>query len=82
VSLVENIGYGKEATHTRAAPGWLKKMKYGHISHITHPGQAAIDEAADRYTSQTIYGTSSIAIKLKRIVKNNALLYNLYKRIS
>jgi hypothetical protein len=82
VSLVRNIGYGKEATHTRAAPAWFKKINYGNIPHIIHPEKEAIDEAADRYTIQTLYGTGSLSIKLKKIVKNNALLYNLYKRIS
>lgn len=82
VSLVKNIGYGKEATHTRAAPGWFKKIRYGAITEISHPGNSNIDEEADRYTLNTLYSPGSLSIRLKKIVKNNTLLHKLYKRIS
>lgn len=82
ISLVKNIGYGKEATHTRSAPRWFKKIQYGSITDISHPAENSIDEAADRYTINTLYNTGSLSIKLKKIVKNNTLLYSLYKRIS
>jgi hypothetical protein len=82
VSLVKNIGYGKTATHTRSIPRWFSKIQYGKITDITHPDESNIDEEADRYTANTLYSTGSLSIGLKKIVKNNTLLYNMYKRIS
>ena len=82
VSLVKNIGYGKKATHTRSVPRWFNKIQYGKIADIRHPDGNNIDEEADRYTVNTLYSPGSLSIGLKKIMKNNTLLYNLYKRIS
>lgn len=82
INLVRNIGYGKGATHTHTVPGWFKKVKYGAIHHIIHPVENNIDELADNYSANTLYGTNSFTIKLKKIVKKNAFLYNLCKRIA
>ncbi|MGF6849123.1 hypothetical protein QFZ51_004358 [Chitinophaga sp. W3I9] len=81
ISLVRNIGYGKEATHTRSTPRWFRKIHYGAITDIIHPGENNIDEAADQYTINTLYNSGRLSIRLKKIVKNNRLLYSLYKRI-
>ncbi|MEZ2335355.1 nucleotide-diphospho-sugar transferase [Mucilaginibacter sp. RCC_168] len=82
VSLVKNIGYGKKATHTRSVPRWFNKIQYGKITEIRHPDEINIDEEADRYTINTVFNPGSLSIGLKKIVKNNTLLYNMYKRIS
>jgi hypothetical protein len=82
VSLVKNIGYGKNATHTHSVPRWFNNIQYGKITHIKHPDVNDIDEEADRYTVNTLYNTGSLSIGLKKTVKNNTLLYNLYKRIA
>ncbi|MDR6650487.1 UNVERIFIED_ORG: hypothetical protein DFS12_11093 [Chitinophaga ginsengisegetis] len=82
ISLVKNIGYGKDATHTRVIPRWFKRIQYGTIADIIHPGSSNINEEADRYTINTLYSPGRLFVKLKKIVKNNTLLYNLYKRIS
>ncbi|MGO4293669.1 hypothetical protein [Chitinophaga sp. RAB17] len=82
ISLVKNIGYGKASTHTRFTPGWFKKIKYGSITDIIHPGKNSIQEEADRYTVATVYSPGSLSIRLKKIVKKNPLLYGLYKRIT
>ncbi len=81
VSLVKNIGYGEQATHTHAIPQWFNKIQYGKIAEIKHPEKNNIDEEADSYTVCTLYNPSKLTIKLKKIVKNNAILYNWYKRI-
>ncbi|SEW49657.1 hypothetical protein [Chitinophaga arvensicola] len=82
VSLIRNIGFGEAATHTHSTPRWFKKIQYGTVSSIRHPANIRVDEAADRYSANTLYGAGGMYIRFKKIIKNNALLYNLYKRIS
>lgn len=81
VSLVKNIGFGEQATHTYTIPQWLKKIVHGKIAEIRHPEQNNIDEEADSYTISTLYNPNKLTIRLKKIVRNNAILYNWYKRI-
>ncbi|MEN0052122.1 MAG: nucleotide-diphospho-sugar transferase [Mucilaginibacter sp.] len=82
ISLIKNIGYGKQATHTRSVPRWFNKIQYGKIEDIRHPDVDNIDEEADRYTINTLYSPGGLSTGIKKTVKNNTLLYNLYKRIS
>ncbi|MCF6407035.1 glycosyltransferase family 2 protein [Chitinophaga filiformis] len=81
-NLIRNIGYGKEATHTRTEPIWFKKMIFGTITQLTHPAEIAADEEADAYTIDTVFKCSPFLYMVKKIIRNNTLLYNLYKRIS
>lgn len=81
-NIIRNIGYGKEATHTKNEPTWFKKMVYGTIKQITHPTEIIVDEEADTYTIDTVFKCSPFVHMVKKIIKNNTLLYNLYKRIS
>jgi hypothetical protein len=81
-NLIRNIGYGKEATHTKSEPLWFKKMVYGTISHIQHPAEIIADQEADAYTLGTVFKYNPLFYMVKRIVKNNTLLHYLYKRIS
>ncbi len=81
-NIIRNIGYGKEATHTKSKPAWFKKMAYGTITQLTHPSEITVDEAADAYTMDTVFNCSPLFYMVKKIIKNNTLLYNLYKRIS
>lgn len=82
ISLVKNIGYGKDATHTRVIPRWFKKIQYGAITDISHPNSNHINEEADRYTINTLYSPGRLYLRIKKIVKSNTFLHNLYKRIS
>ncbi|QHS63038.1 glycosyltransferase family A protein [Chitinophaga agri] len=81
-NIIRNIGYGKEATHTKNEPAWFKKMVYGSISHIIHPDTLTPDSEADAYTLDTVFRSSYLFHMVRKIVKSNPLLYNLYKRIS
>jgi len=81
-NLIRNIGYGREATHTKTEPAWFRKMVYGSIPDITHPYIIQPDQEADAYTIDTVYKYNPLFRMVKKIVKNNTLLYNLYKRIS
>ncbi|SFN28568.1 hypothetical protein SAMN05428949_2251 [Chitinophaga sp. YR627] len=81
-NLVRNIGYGKDATHTRNEPAWFKKMVYGTIPDIQHPSSTKLDDEADNYTIDTVFRSSYFFHVVKKMVKNNTLLYSLYKRIS
>ncbi|UPK68785.1 glycosyltransferase family A protein [Chitinophaga filiformis] len=81
-NLIRNIGYGKAATHTRTEPVWFRKMTYGTIRQLTHPDEIAIDEEADAYTMDTVFKCNPLFYMIKKMIRNNTLLYNLYKRIS
>jgi hypothetical protein len=81
-NLVRNIGYGKEATHTKTTPAWFRRMVYGTLPDIIHPADIALDQAADAFTVDTIYKTSYLPRMMKKMIKENALLYNIYRRIS
>ncbi|MCW3467874.1 hypothetical protein [Chitinophaga nivalis] len=82
VSLIRNIGYGKNATHTKRIPGWFRKIVYGSVPVITHPATTNISAAADLFTANTLFQSDGFTFTLKKIIRNNVLLYNLYKRIS
>lgn len=81
VNLVRNIGYGEGATHTQAAPKWFKRLQYGRADVMMHPPEVCLDEAADRYTLQTLYNRGPVYMRLKSIVKNSPILFNLCKRV-
>ncbi|PSL47319.1 hypothetical protein CLV51_102165 [Chitinophaga niastensis] len=81
-SLIRNIGYGKSATHTKRMPLWFKKMNYGAIPVIIHPTENRIDKTADKFTGDMMLDVDSLSAKIKNIIKKNAVLYKLYKRIS
>ena len=81
-NLVRNTGYGQDATHTTTQPAWFKRMVYNSITEISHPLTIRTDQAADAYTVRTLYNDNRFSFMVKKIIKSNALLYNLYKRIS
>lgn len=81
-NLITNIGYGKEATHTRSTPEWFRKMVYGSIPDIVHPKEIAIDETADQYSVTNLFNPPYLSYMVRKIVRGTPFLYNLYKRIS
>ena len=81
-NLVRNIGYGKDATHTLSIPAWFRKMIYGSIPSMAHPGEIRIDEDADALTTAHLYNSDYLTLIVKKIVKQTPFLYNLYRRIS
>jgi len=81
VSLVKNIGYGKDATHTQLVPQWFNKIQYGKITDIKHPDNNNIDEEADRYSLKMLYSPNRIYMAIKKMAQNNTWLFNQCKRI-
>jgi len=81
-SLVKNIGYGKDATHTHQTPSWFKHIRYGTLPVITHPSVLICDTTADQFTADTLYNSSGLVKKLKKIVKTNPILNKLYQLLS
>lgn len=49
VNLVSNIGYGPDATHTRAPTGQLERMTEP-LGALVHPSKVELDREADSYT--------------------------------
>jgi hypothetical protein len=81
-NLVRNIGYGKGATHTHSVPMWFKRMVYGSIPFIWHTADTEPDAVADDFMTRTLFKTASLKYQVKKIVHNNNLLHQLYKRIT
>ncbi|MFD2938162.1 nucleotide-diphospho-sugar transferase [Spirosoma flavum] len=55
VSLIRNIGFGMDATHTLRQPKWLDQLRYGSITHLVHPSDISINQEADWYEAQHIH---------------------------
>ena len=68
VNLVENIGFGQDATHTREARGVSPPVS-GSITELKHPDIIAVNRKADRYTFDHNFGGKkmrSFRARLKR----------------
>jgi hypothetical protein len=50
VNLVSNIGFGEEATHTKATGHILSEVKTDTLDKTIHPTEMKTNEEADRYT--------------------------------
>jgi len=66
-NLIRNIGYGKQATHTKHIPAWFKKLTYGSIPVIKHPAFPSINEEADQFSVDTVF-RSDYFFYVKKIV--------------
>ena len=49
VNLIKNIGFGKDATHTKDKNSKLSNIPTMKLGYITHPKQIIIDKEADRF---------------------------------
>jgi hypothetical protein len=68
-NLVENIGFGEEATHTKDSKSELSSIKTDAITDILHPDKIETDIIADLYTFRT-------KIKVSRLKKVTTLIKN------
>jgi hypothetical protein len=80
-NLIRNIGYGKQATHTKYTPAWFKNLRYGTIPFIVHPSSVEIDEEADRYSANTLFKSDYLLSKIKKLAKS-VLPQKLYEIIA
>ena len=76
VPLVENIGYGEDATHTTLSDELIKtrirKEDLRNVIEFEHPSNIKIDHIADKYTFKNHYKKSlwkRIKFKIKKILK-------------
>lgn len=71
VSLIKNIGYGHEATHTNKIPFWLKFVHLGELNIIEHPLKKEVDKDADRFVENALfqYRNNFLINYLKKIYK-------------
>lgn len=81
VNLVSNIGFGKEASHTKDQNSILSNMKIKNIQKIIHPNFVLADQEADLLTSKLCFGNKNIFERAKnkalRIVKKLYEMENL-----
>jgi hypothetical protein len=56
VNLVSNIGFGDEATHTKATNSRSANLPTAALGPIEHPPQVVASTAADRYVLDTVFG--------------------------
>lgn len=52
VSLIQNIGFAKDASNTKEIRWWYKFIQYGKVHTLYHPSTKRICEDADRLTIQ------------------------------
>ncbi len=70
VNLVSNIGFGKEATHTRRISP-LANLATEPIGEITHPSVVKQDIEADHYTFRKVYGLEKKIKQLFMILRSH-----------
>ena len=54
-NLVQNIGFGQQATHTTDAESRFAELKTWPMERLVHPEVVEIDAEADRYTWESIF---------------------------
>jgi len=60
INLVENVGFGDQATHTRAGGEGLANLPAGALHEVCHPPVVEADQAADRFVFNRFYGGDQI----------------------
>ncbi len=55
VNLVENIGFGADATNTVKTDGWIANRPAEPIRTLTHPVEIAVDPHADRFIFDSVF---------------------------
>jgi hypothetical protein len=66
VHLVKNIGFGKEATHTRGDGGWIGWLKAKEIRFpLVHPDEVRCDEAHDKRLGRDLFGHNAIGARAR-----------------
>lgn len=71
INLIENIGFGENATHTLLAPNFSTTSFS--LSEIVHPSEIIINTKADNYVMRKIFVLSFVnrlKIKLSILIKN------------
>jgi hypothetical protein len=67
-SLVSNVGFGVDATHTRGDPGVIRLAPVGRLDEpLVPPPEVARDREADRCTDDSVFGIGAIAALKYRI---------------
>jgi hypothetical protein len=54
-SLIKNIGFNSNATHTQTQPTWFNEIQYGTIDKIIHPTDLNRNINIDKLINNTIY---------------------------
>jgi len=65
VNLVSNIGFSKEALHTKDGDSIFSKMEAKEITEVIHPEFVLADQEADLLTSKLCFGNKSIFERVK-----------------
>jgi hypothetical protein len=60
VNLVENLGWGEEATHTKATPGFIQPVSNMTFP-LTHP-TVVVDSRADKFMNQRLYQATPLGL--------------------
>jgi hypothetical protein len=81
ISLVRNIGFSKNATHTYdKEPYFLKITEYGELkNNLNHPSIIKINWLADFFTAYRVYNLNQL--KIVKVLINNYYKYLLKRRV-
>lgn len=83
VNLVTNIGFGADATHTKAADSDLGGLPTHPLGELRHPSRVERDQAADRYAFNHAFGGRSrrLPARLLRLARRaGGFAYRTLKR--
>lgn len=65
VNIVSNIGFSREALHTKDENSIFSKMKVNEITEIIHSKFVLVDQEADFFTSKLCFGNINIFTRIK-----------------
>jgi hypothetical protein len=67
VNLISNIGFGPGATHTHSPDSKHANLSVGSLPlPLVHPGEVSANVAADRWTSQHVFGVDARLVSVAR----------------
>lgn len=69
ITLVRNIGYDKQATHTRRVPRWFHRIRYGSLGTLRHPSIMRVDKEADDFTISTVHASNPLRKLARKFFK-------------
>ncbi len=79
INLVANIGFGPDATHTISANNFLSKIVTGELGPISHPKDAQVNKAADKFVFDYLFEGQSLRFPMLLLTLSRRLLGRLYR---
>ncbi len=76
ISLVDNIGFNKNATHTKKPPDWYFFEEKNYIKQLPNPNKVLVNKNADLLTMQLLNGNLSLKNRIRVKLDKFLRLFN------